>query len=443
MYLKKYTSFLLAALILICFSGCGQEKKDKKLYFVDSEGNPFAQYDGEIGLSDMSYFGFADIALKEAVSIIQRQKGLSETEAARFLKNNVYVETTLQKDVEEKANISFKNVIGSNSGFAITDLKGAVLAAGSSSETENYANYPTYAGSTIKPLSVYAPGMKKGILNWSSMQKDEPIKYIEETNSPWPTNADGKYSEKNISVSDAIANSTNTVAVKWLKEIGVRNSINFLEDNFGMDFSLEKEIIKETSQEEVLGNVALGYLKSGVTVQDMAGYYAVFANGGNYYEPYTISRIMTENGNVVYEHTDKSKTVISSETSYIMNKLLQRVVSPLGTGKDAYIEGGKIAGKTGTTDGNSDNWFVGVCPSYSCAVWHDNGASDTNRSPKVFKDIMTNFVDISAGEYPVCDSVNMEIYCGDSGKIIGENCELSEMGYFSKENTPEKCSSCK
>lgn len=114
---------------------------------------------------------------------------------------------------------------------------------------------------------------------------------------------------------------------------------------------------------------AIGGLTNGVSVYDMAEAYSVFANDGKLIKPIAVLKVVDRNGSVLEDHTDtpESTQVINENAVYKLTCILQEVISR-GTGGNAYI-GRPAAGKTGTTDGEHDAWFVGYTPQLVTAVW--------------------------------------------------------------------------
>jgi penicillin-binding protein 1A len=116
--------------------------------------------------------------------------------------------------------------------------------------------------------------------------------------------------------------------------------------------------------------LALGGLTNGISVLDLAAAYVPFDNNGIYSKPRIYSQVLDSSGNVLLECKKESSVAMSEETAFIMNKLLQKVITQ-GTGTPAQLKGGAqpAAGKTGTTDDDTDRWFVGFTPYYVGAVW--------------------------------------------------------------------------
>jgi penicillin-binding protein 1A len=107
------------------------------------------------------------------------------------------------------------------------------------------------------------------------------------------------------------------------------------------------------------------------TVMDMTAAYSVFANHGIWTEPTYLLRIEDKNGNVIYNYTPKVKQVMNEEIAYVMIDMLKSVITE-GTGwrlRGTYKVTNPVAGKTGTTNDNSDGWFMGVTPKLVTGVW--------------------------------------------------------------------------
>jgi penicillin-binding protein 1A len=113
-----------------------------------------------------------------------------------------------------------------------------------------------------------------------------------------------------------------------------------------------------------------------VTPIDMAASYAVFANGGKRADPYAAWEVRNSSGEVIYRHDRDTppKQVLDTRVVHDMNFMLNKVVEE-GTGKRAALEGIPVAGKTGTTNGYKDAWFVGYTGNLVASVWYGNDDS--------------------------------------------------------------------
>ena len=224
-------------------------------------------------------------------------------------------------------------------------------------------------GSSIKPLSVYAPAIELGMITPASVYADEPVRVLNGKN--WPLNNPQTY-RGNITVNTAVEVSSNPVAVRILEEMGAETSFDFVEQKFHID--LEESYLSNGEVKNDYGSsqLALGGLTHGVSVLDMAAAYSVFPRDGVYIEPRTYTKVTREVDGVeevLLDNTQtESETILSTKTTYYMNQMLKNVVTN-GTGTAARISGMTVAGKTGSTSANNDRWFVGYTPYYTAAVW--------------------------------------------------------------------------
>lgn len=383
--------------------------------------------------------------MHEAKKIISQKEKLEENEIDYFIYENVSeIKTNYRPDIQAALKEGYDSnpeIEPASCAMAVTDLNGRLIAVFSSSEEENLSLNKTYAASTIKPITVYSPAIESGKYTWSDTVVDSPYKkiaYDDGTVSDWPVNSTDEYTYEPVKLCDAVAFSTNTIAVKVLKDVGVFESMKIMKD-YGIDVTHEEKLAKEHGEDEVLGNIALGYVDAGVSVVDMAGYYQPYANGGKYVAPTTVDEIFYESGSA-YKAKYEEKRVLSQETSVIMNKLLQKVTS-IGTGKDCRLDDVDVGGKTGTTSGNADNWFIGYTPEYSCAVWH-SATDNENTSSKIFGDVFRN-IEVKLTTYPGSDRVVSKMYCDKTGRAKGEGCIYCDKGYYMDSDNLPVCRKCR
>ena len=212
-------------------------------------------------------------------------------------------------------------------------------------------------GSSIKPLTVYAPAMDRGLISYSTVYDDSPIVLNDKY---WPSNSPSKYQGK-ININQAVMLSKNTVAVKVMKDMGVEYAHDFALNSLHIDSLVEAD--------KAIAPMALGGLTYGITVMEMTAAYCMFPNGGSYYEPRLYSQVLNADGTVLLERKPSAQTVISESTSTVMTKILQNVVTS-GTAARITLKN-KIdcAGKTGTTNDNKDLYYAGFTPYYVGACW--------------------------------------------------------------------------
>lgn len=235
-------------------------------------------------------------------------------------------------------------------------------------------------GSTFKPF-VYSTAIKQK--HYSPCFEVPNVKTcIEEGEygllEDWcPSNSNKEYGGS-YTLKAALANSVNTVTTYLMKQVGPSPVIRLLRE-----MGIKAKV--DTQPAIALGTVDMN-------VHEMVGSYTTFVNQGVYTEPIAISRIEDKSGVVLEEFSPKTREVMNREDAYIMLDLLQGVTNH-GTGSRLRLQRGNylndvvtgfpygfknpIAGKTGTTQNNSDGWFMGAVPNLITGVWSgcDNRAA--------------------------------------------------------------------
>lgn len=241
-------------------------------------------------------------------------------------------------------------------------------------------------GSTMKPISVYAPALIQGY-DLNARLVDRPISF-------------GNYAPKNqsqqylgeVTMYEAVIDSLNVPAVWLLDQIGVDKGYRYAKTSG----------IALTDDDRQLA-LALGGLQEGVSPLQMAQAYSAFANNGIVVDAHAIRRVETVDGEVLGKWYKKSvrvsQPVVAQQITYMLRGVVQE-----GTGRKAQIPGRPTAGKTGTTqlpdgrDGAKDNWFVGYTPELVGAVWIGYDKTDANHylttssgstAAPVFRELMT------------------------------------------------------
>ncbi len=211
-------------------------------------------------------------------------------------------------------------------------------------------------GSTFKPF-LYTLAMQEGYSPCYEIP-NVPVTIIDQAGVPWtPSNSDGKYGGM-LSLKEALAESINCISAYLMKQFGPEAVVQVAR-KMGI-----------TSPLDPYPSLALG--TADVSVYEMVAAYSTFANKGVYTEPQYILRIEDKNGVVLQDFVPRKVEAISEETSYLMLNLMQGVTL-FGTG--ARLRGSKygftnpIAGKTGTTQNNSDGWFMGITPELVSGAW--------------------------------------------------------------------------
>ena len=292
------------------------------------------------------------------------------------------VQSIVESVYSDRSNLDLTSNSGQEiqSAIVIVDPEGNIvgLAGALGDKTTNRGwNYASRSrrqpGSSIKPLSVYAPALEAGLITPAPVFDDYSVQVL--GGSAWPLNNPQTYRGL-VTVADALRVSSNPAAVRVLQMLGFENSFNFMQDNFHIDLEEGLEVNGEIKNDLGSSQLALGGLTNGVRVIDMATAYSVFPRDGLYIESRTYTQVtrIAEDGTeeVILDNTNREpEAVLSSETTYYINDMLKDVVTGGNgaTGTAAQISGMTVAGKTGSTNSNTDRWFVGYTPYYTAAVW--------------------------------------------------------------------------
>ena len=288
----------------------------------------------------------------------------------------------------------------------------------------NWATEVRPCGSSIKPISTYAPALDDGTITGASTFDDYPVYVI--NGSAYPKNDNGRY-QGLTTMRKALVSSLNTCAVRVNAAYGTGRSYDFMTNRLGFT------TLTYTDSQQV-GNMALGGLERGVTTEQMAAAYGAFVNEGIYTAPRTFIRVEDANGNVILENEAKSNVAMKASTAAIMNDTLQAVISQ-GTGGSAYFPGMTMAGKTGTTNSLKDRYFVGYTPYYSAAVWTGYKSNVTvssggvNPAAIMWKLVMSEIhKDLENKSFFSCGDLTYVSTCADSGMLATEACANDPRG---------------
>lgn len=218
-------------------------------------------------------------------------------------------------------------------------------------------------GSTFK-LFVYAEAMNQG-LTPCTMRIDEPVTlniFDPKTGGEvrWsPSNASGRFSGDSLTLKSAFARSVNSIAVRLGQQVGIRNIIKTAEA-----MGIKSELRDEPS-------LPLG--SSDVTLLEMVNAYSTVADNGKHHEPVLVTRILDKDGNEVYIGNSDAHKVMSEQSAFFMQQLLKAGVNETGGTSQAlrnYVSSDTDwGGKTGTTNNNSDAWFIAVSPKLAVGAW--------------------------------------------------------------------------
>ena len=225
-------------------------------------------------------------------------------------------------------------------------------------------------GSTIKPILVYAPAIENNLIYPASIVPDTKVSIPQGNGTYWqPTNYGNTITNQFLTVRYALFRSFNNPVIKIYQTM-LQKGINAGE-------YLKKMGIKGITEDEYQ-NIALsiGGTRTGPTVLEQTSAFSTLANGGEHHDAYLIEKIEDSRGNVVYQHEDKKERVFSDATAYLTTNMLQDIANStqfynmkgnMGFSSD-------LAGKTGTSENEIDNWFVAYTPTVTLGSWigYDN-----------------------------------------------------------------------
>ena len=416
---------------------------------------------------------YVDAVIYQCIDIFMDKYGISWNEAYQKLRSGGYeiytcVDLDLQKKIEEKYLDWYTFSKDGNhdvpqSAFIVMDYSGRVLAVvGGIGEKEaplclNRATQSTrQPGSSIKPLASYSLAVDKDEITWSSRFRDIPLIIKDPSaedgyGNPWPRNYStagsysGSWSKDYNFTFQCLQRSLNTTAAQIVELLTPSACFEQLYYKLHLDTLV---LYRDGRTDVARSPMSVGALTDGVTLQDMAAAYQIFGNGGYYYDSTFVSRILDNTGEIIYNHRYNGEMVISEGSSYVMNRMMETVVSgSRGTARKAKLDGVELIAKTGTTQDWCDLWFMGCTPEYVTGLWigHDIPTEiDTSNcygSPDMWSNI---FKDIAEAEdiktFKASSAVVQRDYCNVTGLIAGDNCSSRSTGYYKRTNIPAICS---
>lgn len=337
-----------------------------------------------------------------------------------------------KKYFSQKAKDKTKHV---ESAITIMDYQGHIvgIAGGTGQKTVNKGlnrayNIPRQPGSTMKPIGVYTPAMDAGIITPYSIIVDQPLDNYYPDGKKGPKEWYGYYAGS-MTLSKALERSANTIPCHVLKGMGVDYSYDFLTKKLQM-----KHL---TDTDKNLSALALGGCVYGITPTESAAAYAIFGNGGVYYEPVTYHKVTNGNGDVILNSALGGQQVIKPETATIMNGLLQNVVygsQGTGTGIRSFSSM-KAFAKTGTSSESNDLWMVAGSPYYVASVWYgfDKPQQIYNQAAAatVWKAVMTEVhKGLEKKTFTTAENFVNAKYCKKTGLLAGKKCYSTANGNF-------------
>lgn len=396
---------------------------------------------------------YIDYVIRTVIDDLKNQGYTDRKAKALVYGGGLKIYTAIDFDVQDALETVYENRKGvyeenSQSAMVVMDYKGRVLGiVGGLGKKDNVMGFnravdaKRQPGSAFKPLAVYAPALEKSLKEsdfdfyWSTLVKDAPTEDIKVDGKPWPTNEGGGYSSKKLTVQSGIARSLNTISARTLLQIGLDYSYNFLTERFHISSMIDQDCAPAP--------LATGALTNGASVLDITAAYQAFGNGGKYYYPYCYYKVTDFQGNTILESNPDTanEQAVSESTAWIMNKLLQTVMTS-GTGTTYKISGVQCIGKTGTTTGSVDRYFVGGTPEYIAAVWYGfDQQKEVRQTPNpsgiLWKNVMNEIYSnkgVNKKEFPDYDGITRRAYDPSNGLLA--NYSSGNYGWYDKNNLP-------
>lgn len=412
--------------------------------------------------STQSYF--ADAVVEEVIDDLCEEYDYSEAIATQLVYNGgLKIYATLDPDIQAQAEAVFENESNFPAGSGDEKIQGAMVISdptngyvkaivGGRGEKNlsrglNRATQTTrQPGSTIKPLSVYGPAIDLGLITPDSTVEDVPINI----NGWQPKNYYGGF-YGSMTVRRAVNLSSNIPAIKVLQKVTVEKSFEYMTEKLGFTTLIDKEERNgKVYTDKTLPSLALGGLTDGVNLVEMCAAYATFPNNGTYIEPVTYTEVRDNNDKIVLKNKQDEHTAFKATTAYQMNQLLKGVVTS-GTGAGAGISGIDTAGKTGTTDNDTDRWFVGYTPYYVGVVWigYDSARSlpstSVNPALSIWKKVMPQIhSELQNKSFDRPSNMSGAYVCYKTGLLATDHCyddegnSTSVFRYYDKQNRPTR-----
>ncbi len=395
---------------------------------------------------------YIDAVMDDVISDLMDKYGYNKTTASRMLfSGGLEIVTCLDPVIQDCAEKVFTNSsywpkttgLQAQSAICIMDPESGNLLAivgglGEKRESRGL-NRATQSkrqcGSSIKPVSIYALALERGLINGGSAVDDVPPVYNEENKTYWPRNSNGEY-QGLVSVDYAIRRSLNTIVVDLCQEMGTDAVYNNML-SYGYTTLADNEIRGngQVLTDRDIAPLALGGLTYGVTVREHTQAYATIANNGTTSKARTYSVVRDSTGRVILDNSEEHSVKYQESTTATLTNMLTHVVengTAAGIINFGFKYGVKVAGKTGTTSDTKDVYFSGFTPDFVGCCWYgfdNNKAITTGGNPAaslwnaVFDEIYKYYHENGItykNTFETPDSVVKVKVCAVSGKLAIE-----------------------
>ena len=295
-------------------------------------------------------------------------------------------------------------------------------------------------GSVLKVPALYATAIDEGKIHEATLFDDVPQSFSGTV--AWPKNSPDVY-DGLILAKDALIHSKNTVAVSLYRLLGAEHIYARLTGDFRISGLCRRltDAKGELRTDLAEAPLALGELTKGVSLFEMARAYLPFCRAGKMTEGSALYRVENSEGAVLLTGDDRERTVVSAATASVITHMLQGVAEEGSAKALTLSKTVDTAGKTGSSGGNRDRWFVGYTPYYLCGVWcgYEKGGTAVSGTPhlSLFDDIMQPLhralPDDSLEHFTMAHGLCERKVCKDSGEMQTVLCK--EDGRGNRETT--------
>ena len=422
-------------------------QRDDKYYCPDCNA--------EVPVSDVdaqnNYSWFADTVLEDVAKAFAEKNDMTWNSATKDLilqqikTGGYHIYTTIDLDVQKQVDKIYTDlsqipetrggqqlqsaiVVIDNTTGDIVAMAGGVGKKTGYDEWNRATDARLQSGSSIKPLSIYAPGFEQGTISPASVVPDLPLNY---NNGAWPRNDSRQYGYSST-IYSGVSRSLNAVAAQTLDIIGVNYGYDFAKNKFGLTSLVDEYVDADgtTHSDNSFAPLAMGAQTWGVRVRDMAGAFATFAGNGIRREERTFTKVYDSDGNLIIDNTQDQEQILSQKSVNYMNYCLINATQT-GTGREADFSGHTVAGKTGSTSSFKDRWYCGFTGYYTAAVWTGFDTPEVVRPVSVGNPAATLFRKVMQplhegkermALYDPSGMITVSV-CLDSGKLATEACK--------------------
>ena len=414
---------------------------------------------GDVSTSS-NYSYHTDAVLDQVITQVMEERGVSRQIAENYVySSGLTIYSTVDKDIQARVEEEYKkdkyiksgrdkgkdgNLVNEHtqSGMAIIDYKtGNVVAVAGGLGEKSGAGWnratqmKKQTGSSIKMIADVAPALEEGVITPSTRYMDEKTDF---GSNYTPKNDNDKYKNASMDIREFIALSRNIPAVKIMKELTPKKSIEYLQ-KMGLE-SIDEE------DDQVL-SLAIGGMTHGASPLEMAAAYGTIANDGVYITPTFYTKVVDKDGNTVLTPNQEETRVFSEQTAYLAKSIAEEpVTASNGTATYCKISGMDVAAKTGTTDNSYDRWLCGFTPYYAAATWfgYDNNEEvkgfTQNPAGQIWDAIMTDIhKDLEDATFERPSGIVEETVCRTTGCLATTGCTDTYTEIFASNHLPEKC----